>query len=227
MSLDQAVLLAILGGIVFLDQWPLLQSMLSRPLVVGAAVGIVLDRPTDGVLWGAVFEAIYLGVLPIGVARYPDAGLAALAGSAIALSAPVGVPPPAGWAVAVALGTGAVGDHAGVVLRRWNGRLAVHVREQVAAGDLSAPGRAIAISLMRGAGLGVVVSAGALTVGLGGLALVVSTPWSGPLSMTVVVLAAAAALVVNGTRLLVDSRSRFTAWGVGVVLVVAAFGLVG
>ncbi len=227
MSLDQAALLAVFGGVVFLDQWPLLQSMLSRPLVVGAVVGLVLGRPTDGALWGAVFEAIYLGVLPIGVARYPDAGLATLAGSAVALSAPAGVPPPAGWAVAVALVTGAVGDHAGLVLRRWNGHLAVRVRERVTAGDLSAPGRAIAVSLLRGVGLGVVVSVAALTVGLGGLALVVSTPWSGPLPMTIVVLAAAAALVVNGTRLFVDGRWRLTAWGAGLVLVVAAFGLVG
>lgn len=227
MSADQAALLAILGGVVFLDQWPVLQSMLSRPLVVGAVVGIILGRPTDGVLWGAVFEAIYLGVLPIGVARYPDSGLATLVGSAVALTAPVGVPPPAGWAVAMALVTGAVGDHAGLVLRRWNGRLAVHVRERVAEGDLAAPGRAVALALLRGAGLGAIVSAAALAVGLGGLALVVSTPWSGPLPMTVIVLAAAAALVVNGTRLFVDGRSRLTAWGVGLVLVVAAFGLVG
>lgn len=227
MSLEQAALLAILGGVVFLDQWPVLQSMLSRPLVVGALVGIVLDRPTDGVIWGAVFEAIYLGILPIGVARYPDAGLATLAGSGVALSAPVGVPPPVGWAVVVAVATGAVGDHAGVLLRRWNGRLAVRVRERVVAGDLSAPGRAIAISMLRGAALGVAVSTAALAVGLGGLALVVATPWSGPLPMKILVLAAAAALVVNGTRLFVDGRSRLTAWGVGLVLVVAAFSLVG
>jgi mannose/fructose/N-acetylgalactosamine-specific phosphotransferase system component IIC len=226
-SPDQAALLAILGGVVFLDQWPVLQSMLSRPLVVGALVGIILGRPTEGVLWGAVFEAIYLGVLPIGVARYPDSGLATLVGSAVALAAPVGVPPPAGWAVAMALVTGTVGDHAGLVLRRWNGRLAVHVGERVAKGDLAAPGRAVALALLRGAGLGVIVSAAALAVGLGGLALVVSTPWSGPLPMTVIVLAAAAALVVNGTRLFVDGRSGLTAWGVGLVLVVAAFGLVG
>jgi mannose/fructose/N-acetylgalactosamine-specific phosphotransferase system component IIC len=226
-SLEQAALLTVLGAVVFLDQWPVFQSMLSRPLVVGALVGVVLGKPTDGALWGAVFEAVYLGLLPIGAARYPDAGLATLAGSAVVLSAPASVAPPVGWAVAVALATGTLGDHMGGFLRRWNGRTAVYVRERVAAGDLSAPGRAIAIALLRGAALGAVVSAVALTVGLGGLALVVSTPWSGPLPMRVVVLAAAAALTVNGTRLFVDGRSRLGAWGVGLVLVVAAFGLMG
>lgn len=227
MSLEQSVLLTVFGAVVFLDQWPVFQSMLSRPLVVGAVVGVVLDKPADGALWGAVFEAVYLGLLPIGAARYPDAGLATLAGSAVALSAPASVAPPVGWAVAVALATGALGDHVGGFLRRWNGRTAVYVRERVAAGDLSAPGRAIAIALLRGAALGAGASAVALTVGLGGLALVVSTPWSGPLPMSVVVLAAAAALTVNGTRLFVDGRSRLSAWGVGLVLVVATFGLMG
>ncbi|HET6340642.1 MAG TPA: PTS sugar transporter subunit IIC, partial [Gemmatimonadota bacterium] len=80
MGLPEWLLLGALGALVFLDAWPVGQTMLSRPIVAGPLAGAILGAPAEGVFWGAVFEAVYLGVLPVGAARYPDAGLAALVG---------------------------------------------------------------------------------------------------------------------------------------------------
>ena len=47
----------------FLDQWPALQAMISRPIVIGPVVGAILGAPAEGVLWGAALEAMALAVL--------------------------------------------------------------------------------------------------------------------------------------------------------------------
>jgi mannose/fructose/N-acetylgalactosamine-specific phosphotransferase system component IIC len=72
--------LTLLGGIVGLDATSFPQAMLSRPLVAGALAGMVIHRPLEGVLIGAVIEIFDLPNLPVGAARYPDSGTATVAG---------------------------------------------------------------------------------------------------------------------------------------------------
>ena len=203
MNLLDWVLLAALGAALFLDAWPVGQTMLSRPIVAGPLAGLVLGAPAEGVFWGAVFEAVYLGILPIGAARYPDAGLAALVATAVAV--PAAGTEAAGYLVAAAVGAGAIGERATVLQRLWNGRAARGVRRQVEAGDLSAPGRAIAAAVVRGAALGATITILAVGLALAGLALVGGTPWSGPLSRETLRLAALAAVAVGGARAFLDN----------------------
>ncbi len=205
MTAGQGALLAVLGGAVFLDGWPAVQTMLSRPVVVGALAGLILGAPAEGAVWGAAFEAVFLGVLPVGAARYPDAGAGALAGTAVALSGAHDGVHPAGLAVAIALAASRLGAETDRWQRRWNGGAARRVGERVAAGDLSAPGRATGLALARGALVGALQTGVAVGAGLAALAWLGGSPWTGPLPLPGVAvaglaMAAAAGLGAFGDR---------------------------
>lgn len=198
----QAAFLVALGAIVFLDQWPAVQSMISRPIVVGPLVGWILEAPADGVLWGAAFEATLLAIQPVGAARYPDAALAGLLGTAAAITGMEAGIYPAAWAVAVAALAGWTGDAVGRVQRRWNARTAVAIRARVSAGSLGAPARGIAAALSRGAALGALETAAGLVVVTAGSRLLAGSAWGGPLDARGLRIAAAAMAAVAGARAL-------------------------
>jgi mannose/fructose/N-acetylgalactosamine-specific phosphotransferase system component IIC len=69
----------VVGGVLGLDGTSFPQAMLSRPIAAGAIAGWIAGDPAQGVLIGAVLEAFYLAILPIGAARYPEAGTATAA----------------------------------------------------------------------------------------------------------------------------------------------------
>ena len=71
--------LTMLGGIVALDASSFGQLMLSRPLVAGALAGWIVGMPLEGALIGAMLEALSLSILPVGAAKYPETGTAAIA----------------------------------------------------------------------------------------------------------------------------------------------------
>lgn len=225
MTLVEGTLLAIVGAITFLDRWPAVQSMVSRPLVVGPAVGAVLGDVGAGVVWGAVFEAAFLGLLPVGAARVPDASLAALTGTVVAIEGAAGGAPPAGLAVALGLAAGFLGERADRWHRRWNGRTAARVEARVGAGDLGAPGRGIAAALARATVFGALRAVVAIGVALGAVELLAGTAWAAPLDGRGIRLAAGAALAVAGAAAF--ARGRWAAWGagLGVGAVVAWLGI--
>lgn len=76
------VALALLGGLVGLDATGFPQIMISRPLVVGTLTGLAMGRPAAGLLVGGALEIFSLVTLPVGAARYPEAGNGALAATA-------------------------------------------------------------------------------------------------------------------------------------------------
>jgi mannose/fructose/N-acetylgalactosamine-specific phosphotransferase system component IIC len=217
----QAAALVALGAVAFLDQWPAVQSMISRPIVLGPIVGAILGAPADGVLWGAALETMQLAIQPVGAARYPDAALAGLLGTTAALTGMEGEVYPAGWAVAVAVAAGWGGDAVGRLHRRWNARTAAAVRDRVARGVLSAPGWGIAFALSRGAALGAAQTTAGLVVVAAGWWLVGGSPWSGPLDAHGVKLAAAAMAAVAGARMFGLGRVRAASLAIGALAGVA------
>lgn len=74
--------LALLGGAIGVDSTAFPQIMVSRPLVAGALTGLLFGRPYEGLLLGALLEVFHIATLPIGAARYPEAGTAAVSGTA-------------------------------------------------------------------------------------------------------------------------------------------------
>jgi mannose PTS system EIIC component len=67
-----------LGAVVALDATSLGQLMLSRPLVAGFLAGVFVGMPFEGALLGALLEALSLGILPVGAAKYPETGTASV-----------------------------------------------------------------------------------------------------------------------------------------------------
>jgi PTS system mannose-specific IIC component len=78
--------LAAFGGLVGLDATSFAQTMISRPLIAATVTGLILGRPEDGLLLGSILELFALVILPVGAARYPESGTAAVAATAACLS---------------------------------------------------------------------------------------------------------------------------------------------
>lgn len=79
----QFLLLALLGGVVAIDGTSFGQFMVSRPFVAATLAGAVMGRPAEGAMIGLVLEAFHLNVLPVGAAKYPEGGPAAVSGGAV------------------------------------------------------------------------------------------------------------------------------------------------
>ncbi|MQA88875.1 MAG: hypothetical protein GEU90_01390 [Gemmatimonas sp.] len=77
------VVLSLLGGVVAVDGTSFGQFMVSRPFVAATLAGWIVGSPLEGAAIGIVLEAFHLTVLPVGAARYPEGGPAAVAGGAV------------------------------------------------------------------------------------------------------------------------------------------------
>lgn len=121
------VSVSLFGGMVGLDGTSFPQVMISRPLVAGTLTGLIFGRPLEGLVAGLIMEAFALSTLPIGAARYPEAGTATVAATAALLAAtPAGMD--AGHlalALAFALGWERLGSLSVVLQRRANGRMLI------------------------------------------------------------------------------------------------------
>lgn len=117
------ILVTALGALLGLDavSWP--QAMISRPIVAATLGGTLFGAPASGFLAGAWLELVAARHPPLGAARYPETGPAALiAGAAFALSdtrsaLPLVAAVVAGWTI------GWVGMHTIQLLRAFNERL--------------------------------------------------------------------------------------------------------
>jgi mannose/fructose/N-acetylgalactosamine-specific phosphotransferase system component IIC len=152
--------LALIGGVVGLDATSFPQVMISRPLVAGILGGLAAGRPGAGIVFGAILEAFHLAVLPIGAARYPEAGTAAVAASFAFIAAGAGPEPGALLlALGFALVWGRVAAGSVDLERRINERLVRGVDPGLGADSVAwRHGLAIALDFVRG---GIVTVAGA------------------------------------------------------------------
>ncbi len=134
----ELLLLVAIGAWVCLDRTQALQIMISRPIVIGPALGLWAGVPLEGTLVGAAFEFLYAGRLPVGSNIPPSDTLAAMGAAGILVLVPdfsgLGN---AGLAVAFALPLAEWGRVIDVWVRRLNGRIADRIDETIAAGDLS------------------------------------------------------------------------------------------
>ncbi len=75
------ILVTILGGFAALDRTEALQTMFSQPLVIGTIVGFLLNDLYTGIKIGILIQLIYLWVLPIGTAIFPDPAIGGTVGT--------------------------------------------------------------------------------------------------------------------------------------------------
>ena len=117
--------LAAFGGLVGLDATSFAQTMISRPLIAATVTGLILGRPVEALFLGSILELFALVILPVGAARYPEAGTAAVAATAAALMAsPILSPSIILLGVLFALLWEHVGGVSVVLGRRFNERYA-------------------------------------------------------------------------------------------------------
>lgn len=120
MGADLAIVV-LLGGIVALDGTSFGQFMISRPFIAGTLTGAAVGSPMEGAAVGAVLEMFQLCVLPVGGARFPEAGPAAVVATLAAGAAPGA----GGLALACVLGLvwAEVCGASVIYLRLLNGRM--------------------------------------------------------------------------------------------------------
>lgn len=100
--LIQALLAALVTGISKMDYF-FGYSMLNRPIVEGALMGLVLGDPVTGTIIGATLEIVFLGSFPVGAAVSPDGGTAAGISTAFAIITGAGAGVGTAFAVPLAL----------------------------------------------------------------------------------------------------------------------------
>jgi mannose/fructose/N-acetylgalactosamine-specific phosphotransferase system component IIC len=147
------LLLLALGAWAALDSVSVGQFMVSRPLVTGTLAGALLGDPNTGFILGLFMELAHLGSPPVGGARLPEPGPAAIGGVAAA----TWIGGPGGLAVGLALGLllSLLGGWTVGLKRHWHGRLV----DGLTRGELSATGLtarltlAAAVEALRGVAL--------------------------------------------------------------------------
>jgi len=145
------VALALLGGALSLDVTAALQLMLSQPIAAAGIAGVVAGDPTLGLLIGAVLQLVWIGVLPVGAAPFPDGAVASAVGvGAAVMLERAGLAPGMFLAAGLvaALVAGAASQRVTALVRRQNVRLADFAERRAAAGDPGGVGRAVALGLV-------------------------------------------------------------------------------
>lgn len=127
MSIVQALLLGLLGGIGIWDSRVGEMWMIDRPLVLGPLVGLILGDFTTGIVVGGSLELIMMGVVGIGSATPPDTVSGTILATAFAIVSKLDV----SAAVALALPIASLGQVVGILVRTANGFF-VHMADKAA-----------------------------------------------------------------------------------------------
>lgn len=190
--------LVVLGAVVALDATSFGQLMLSRPLVAGALAGSLMGIPLEGAIVGALLEALSFSILPVGAAKYPETGTAAVAAvGTLGLAGVAPTPPTLLLVLVYGLAWQRLFGMTVIAGRYLNERL-VHAGELELTGrlDRMVERRHIA-SMLLDLARGGLVSAVALLLGVPLLRLA-APAWRLPPEVAIVAVSAAAAAALAG-----------------------------
>lgn len=81
----QSILIALVTMLVVFE-WCLGTNLLSRPIIAGVLVGLVMGDLKTGIIMGATLELAFIGAFTIGAARPPDIVSGGILGTAFAIS---------------------------------------------------------------------------------------------------------------------------------------------
>lgn len=139
MSVFQAILLGIVGGLGIWDSRVGGMLMFDRPLVLGPIVGLILGDFQTGVIVGGSLELVMMGIVGIGSATPPDTVSGAILATAFAIVSKLDI----SAAVALALPIATLGQMVGILDRTANG-IFVHMADKAAEeGDYKGVDRAL------------------------------------------------------------------------------------
>ncbi|WP_270791923.1 PTS mannose/fructose/sorbose/N-acetylgalactosamine transporter subunit IIC [Enterococcus avium] len=86
-----AILIGLIGAISQLESRIMGEIKLSQPIVTGLLVGIVLGDIKTGVILGAQFQLVWMGVSGVGATPMMDVGLGSTLGTAFAIMSGTGI----------------------------------------------------------------------------------------------------------------------------------------
>lgn len=142
--------LAVLAGGLSLDATAAFQIMVSQPLVAGVLAGALLGEPATGLAVGTTLQLVWVGVMPVGAAQFPDATVGAVVGVGVAWSL-LQHGGQSGWPLALGVISGlvvaAVGQRLVRALRRFNVRLSDMASARAEHGDASGVTRAVSLGV--------------------------------------------------------------------------------
>jgi mannose/fructose/N-acetylgalactosamine-specific phosphotransferase system component IIC len=210
------LVIGLFGGLVGLDATSFPQVMISRPLVSATLTGALFGRPVEGMVIGFIMEAFALITLPIGAARYPESGTAAVAavGAYMSSVAPGLTPGYLLAAVAVGLAWEWVAGATVVLQRRNNGHMLIREGALGPEALQRAHIAALTMDFLRG---GVLAASGGL-IGYGLLSLL-RMGWGLPEGVTLGILTVVTATMIGTTiPLFGGARARRVSWSVGIAL---------
>jgi mannose/fructose/N-acetylgalactosamine-specific phosphotransferase system component IIC len=113
------------------DAWAVGQLMVSRPAVLGPAMGLAAGRPWEGSALGAVLELLTIDDKPLG-SVVPFSATMAIGAAVLFVSGPHAVPVEA--ALAAGLAVGAIQSRVDAAIRSQRTMLADAARERMRAG---------------------------------------------------------------------------------------------
>ena len=219
-----------LGGLIAwatvagLDLASVLQSLLSRPLVVGTGAGWILGDVETGLRVGALLELFALDVVPVGSSHYPDFGAATAGAVVIAVGAPLQETLGAATGLGLVLAT--LAGRTLPVTRRLNARTVRANADRLSAGDDRALRRVHWAGLGHDAVRSVTVAVVALAIAIALRSFGAVPRGAAGQSLTVVAGAGAAWAVGHGAMASARSgpRWRWALAGLGVGLAAVAAG---
>lgn len=77
-------MIAVFAGIAGIDLFNVL-THIHRPIIAGPIVGIILGAPTQGLVAGATFELMWLGLVPLAGAQPPNVVIGSIIGTSFAI----------------------------------------------------------------------------------------------------------------------------------------------
>lgn len=163
------VVLSLLGGALSVDATAALQVMLSQPLVAGCIAGVVVGDPVLGLVVGATLQLVWIGVLPVGAAPFPDGAVAGVVGvgvGAILGGSGVSEGLVVGAAVIAGLTAGALGQRVTSHVRGLNVRYSAIAESRAQQGDARGVRMAVALGLTTRFVTASLLAAAALTASL-------------------------------------------------------------
>jgi PTS system mannose-specific IIC component len=132
---------SLLGGILCLDRVTL-QLMISRPVVAGPVIGLVLGDPHMGLISGALVELLWMDRLAVGAYVPPHDTIVAILVTVGSIIGGMGLGPfftqLIAFSVLLYLPAGILAQRMDVWIRQSNDRLAMEALEEVKAGNIRA-----------------------------------------------------------------------------------------
>lgn len=133
--IEQILKISLLGGLINLDDVPLIQSMISQPVVAAPLIGLIFGDLKAGLVIGAFLELLMVYFLPIGSAVPMDGSLTAIIATGIFLMARPSFSGQRealiGLAIALALFFSAIAQRMSVSVRRLNGKISDRAQRMV------------------------------------------------------------------------------------------------